>query len=69
MELITKELMIKDADIDESKLCVVCQNAPKVVALVPCGHVCMCEVCETQLAERCCPICNKSYSQTMKVIM
>lgn len=34
---------------DEQTLCVVCMDAPKTHAIVPCGHVCICEGCTEKL--------------------
>ncbi len=68
-ELLTKEALLQDQEIDEAKLCVVCQDAPKTIVLVPCGHICLCEVCERGLPRRHCPICNIRYAQRCKVFM
>lgn len=36
--------------------CVVCWGRPQQVALLPCGHVCCCDVCSAALAL--CPLCR-----------
>ncbi len=72
-ELLNKELLLKEnqkvlgSEEEEASLCVVCQDAKKVVALIPCGHVCLCEGCEHDLQKRRCPMCNKDYTNKFKV--
>jgi hypothetical protein len=45
----------------EEELCVVCMDAPKRYAMVPCLHVCVCEACARQLLNvtRSCPVCRE----------
>ena len=44
-------------EVDEE--CVVCMDAPKAVALIPCGHQCFCEACaETIPIGGDCPLCQ-----------
>uniref|UniRef100_A0A6B2L1G2 RING-type domain-containing protein n=1 Tax=Arcella intermedia TaxID=1963864 RepID=A0A6B2L1G2_9EUKA len=43
-------------DTQDHHLCVVCQDAVKVVAFIPCGHRCACEKCAGPLIF--CPICR-----------
>ena len=45
----------------EEVLCVVCMDAPKWYAMVPCMHVCACEACAqllTQTTPPTCPVCR-----------
>ena len=44
----------------EEALCLVCMDAPKRFAMVPCLHVCACEACAQQLLNvtRSCPVCR-----------
>lgn len=37
--------------------CCVCLGAPREYACVPCGHLCLCEQCSTQI-QLCCPMCR-----------
>jgi hypothetical protein len=51
-------------------MCVVCFDAPKEYAIVPCGHQCVCESCAEQLTETrtpMCPVCRGPIRETMKV--
>ncbi|CAG9862596.1 unnamed protein product [Phyllotreta striolata] len=48
---------IRDEDLDENQLCVVCKTNPKEMILIPCGHVCLCEDCSADITENC-PICR-----------
>jgi vacuolar-type H+-ATPase subunit I/STV1 len=45
----------------EEVLCVVCMDAPKWYAMVPCMHMCACEACAqllTQTTPPTCPVCR-----------
>jgi len=44
------------APADDSDCCVVCQDAGRSIALVPCGHVCCCGACAPALST--CPMCR-----------
>jgi hypothetical protein len=57
------------SDAEETQ-CVVCFDAPKEYAIVPCGHVCVCESCAEQLTKTrtpMCPMCRGPIRETMKV--
>jgi hypothetical protein len=41
----------------EETMCVVCFDAPKDHAIVPCMHMCVCEACAQLLRDRC-PVCR-----------
>jgi hypothetical protein len=54
----------------EETMCVVCFDAPKDHAIVPCGHQCVCGACAEQLAKTrtpTCPVCREPIRETMKV--
>ena len=52
---------------DESE-CSLCMDAEACVALIPCGHVCMCEVCINNLFETPqCPLCRSEVHQVQRV--
>ena len=44
----------------EQMECIVCQDAPSVVAMAPCGHVCYCAGCwkEQKIKPSTCPLCR-----------
>lgn len=52
-------------------LCVVCQEAPRSEAFVPCGHLSVCHSCASRCMERsgCCPICNQKATRVMRVYL
>ena len=57
------------SDVEETQ-CVVCFDAPKDHAIVPCGHQCVCARCAEQLTKTrtpTCPVCREPIIQTMKV--
>jgi hypothetical protein len=45
--------------------CIVCVDAPRSIALAPCGHVCSCEDCAGELRQ--CPICRQAIDGRLKV--
>jgi hypothetical protein len=55
----------------DKQLCVVCQDAPKSVLLLPCRHLCVCKECMARLkADRSgcvCPICRGSVTDSLDV--
>lgn len=54
----------------DDRLCVVCQENPKCVVLLPCGHVCVCTECEHKLRgenEFQCPVCRQRVRETALV--
>ena len=54
----------------EETMCVVCFDAPKEYAIVPCGHQCVCARCAEQLTKTrtpMCPVCRGPIRETMKV--
>ncbi|PSN44666.1 hypothetical protein C0J52_15743 [Blattella germanica] len=48
---------VRDTDVPETHLCVVCHHFPREVILLPCGHVCICEDCSEGIREEC-PVCR-----------
>lgn len=53
---------VRDKDLREDQLCVVCRTNPREIILLPCGHVCLCEDCSVDIASDC-PICRKFIRQ------
>jgi hypothetical protein len=56
----------------EEELCVVCVDARKDRAMVPCGHVCACEPCAVKLMRvtpKRCPICRDPVLNVMRVFL
>lgn len=49
---------MRDNDLPENQLCVVCRQNPREIILLPCGHVCLCEDCADGIHE-CCPVCRQ----------
>jgi hypothetical protein len=45
--------------------CVVCADAPRSIALAPCGHLCSCEDCAGDLQQ--CPMCREEIAARLKV--
>jgi hypothetical protein len=52
-------------DMHGSRQCVVCWDRVAVVALNPCGHVCVCDTCSGK--QRDCPLCRTRVTLTMRI--
>ena len=61
---------------DKSKVrrvsCVVCHDETAVMAIVPCGHHCLCEDCSATIvacpaSSRLCPLCRSYIQSTLKI--
>ncbi|XP_046482868.1 mitochondrial E3 ubiquitin protein ligase 1 [Neodiprion pinetum] len=53
---------VRDKDLREDQICVVCRSNPKEIILLPCGHVCLCEDCAEGIITQC-PVCRTTISQ------
>ncbi|KAJ1453682.1 hypothetical protein M885DRAFT_618877 [Pelagophyceae sp. CCMP2097] len=49
----------------DDALCVVCLDEPKIVACVPCMHVCCCEACAAEVTT--CPMCRAQVASRVRV--
>lgn len=54
---------------DPYHLCVICQDKPKSIVLLPCRHLCLCQECFRQLRRyrRECPMCRQQYEHSIQV--
>ena len=43
------------------------QISPSTVALVPCGHVCVCEECASK--QKVCPCCDVKVATTIRIFL
>lgn len=50
---------------EDDKLCVVCLDNKKQYAIVPCGHLCVCQPCSQQLVF--CPICRLEKEDALRI--
>jgi hypothetical protein len=51
-------------------LCIVCEDAKKVVVLLPCKHVCLCKMCASTCLFKTlheCPMCRETIDDSMEV--
>jgi len=56
----------------EDKLCVICQDREKCIMILPCRHLCVCQVCQRPLLQQqpvTCPICRRAVRQTIKAYL
>jgi chromosome segregation ATPase len=58
-------LMVKNSSREND--CIICQEREKVIALVPCGHKCICESCSERISL--CPICNTQSSGKFRIYL
>ncbi len=54
------------SDQDDRK-CVVCMDNNLEVAVLPCGHLCMCQECASSIHQ--CPMCRVSIEKTFRVYL
>lgn len=52
-----------------SNLCVICQDQPKSIVLLPCRHLCLCRNCTYHLQSyrTICPLCRERFCETIQV--
>ena len=60
------ELQRKLEKIKNERLCVVCLSEESNMVFIPCGHVCTCESCSSNLRNSC-PVCRKSFTHSQRV--
>nr|CAD7425629.1 unnamed protein product [Timema monikensis] len=48
---------VRETDLPEYQLCVVCRQNPREMIMLPCGHVCLCEDCSEGIVDLC-PVCR-----------
>lgn len=54
--------LVREKDLPENQLCVVCRTNPREIVLIPCGHFCLCEDCSTDIDSNC-PLCREFIRQ------
>jgi Zinc finger, C3HC4 type (RING finger) len=51
--------------------CVICTDRPAIRALIPCGHLCLCDECSVQFlrsaSQRACPLCRVQTTSTLRI--
>jgi len=47
-------------------LCIVCRSTPSQYAILPCGHLCLCEECNESVIEKC-PHCRTSIDGRVRI--
>lgn len=53
---------VRDRDLREDQICVVCKENAREIILLPCGHVCICEDCSVSINNTC-PVCRTHITQ------
>ncbi|MBS1890082.1 MAG: RING-HC finger protein [Actinobacteria bacterium] len=47
--------------------CAICMESSPRYAIVPCGHLCLCEKCKGEITDSHCPVCRSKANQILKV--
>jgi len=67
-----RQLQKERDDLHERSTCRVCEERSVQVALIPCGHACLCEVCAEQSRTHhgpTCPMCRHPYTQMLRIFL
>jgi len=59
-----KEMLTTESD---KRMCVICQESPKCVLLMPCRHLCCCKDCSRRNELTKCPLCRQIVTQKIDV--
>jgi RING finger protein 26 len=51
----------------EQRLCVVCHESEKTVLLLPCRHLCVCQLCSQHDGLDACPLCRQAIAEKLDV--
>jgi E3 ubiquitin-protein ligase MUL1 len=54
-------------NLEEEKLCVICRENPKVMLIMPCRHLCVCEECGHRVELDRCPLCRNVIAERFSV--
>ena len=54
-------------DTPQLEACVICTEKKPCVAIIPCGHRCYCDGCDTLVSESTCPFCGCEASDTIRI--
>ena len=57
------------AEQDQRAACIVCQDRPTCMIVLPCRHVCLCEVCSRLPELRLCPLCREAIDSSLRVYL
>uniref|UniRef100_T1GZS9 RING-type domain-containing protein n=1 Tax=Megaselia scalaris TaxID=36166 RepID=T1GZS9_MEGSC len=59
----------KKTALDVSAICVICQDQPKCVVLLPCKHLCLCKDCNDNYFNGFCPLCRTNIQKKLIVFI
>ncbi len=59
---------------DSNNVCVVCRDRPSVMAVVPCGHMCLCNTCSDvcmngENGQPTCPLCRGDMRSVLRIYL
>ena len=63
---------ISNSDGSNQNTCVICQDNDSIMAVIPCGHLCLCNGCSNvcmggQNGQRNCPICRGNMQSVLRI--
>lgn len=62
---------IPEEDINSTNLCVICEDKPVSIAIIPCGHALFCLTCidkyKSQNPNSTCPTCRKQIKDILRI--
>jgi len=61
-----KEITKKISALNKKKECGICLSSPAIMAVIPCGHQCMCSNCSKMLNDLC-PICRSKIERICRI--
>ena len=51
----------------DGQMCCVCLDEKATYAIIPCGHLCLCDKCVTEISTQGCPICRGRKDSTLRI--
>jgi len=57
----------KDLGSSDDKRCVYCLEEKATIAIIPCGHLCLCTTCSSKNPFKQCPMCRGDIINTIKI--
>jgi hypothetical protein len=63
-----KKRNLQKQESQDNMLCVICQDHSKVILLMPCAHLCLCNECNLSSIAQC-PLCRANITSRVKVLL
>ena len=66
-QAMSRQYAVLKSSLSEEWLCSLCMDNPRDLVLVPCHHVCICQVCSAEIVT--CPICRRRIDKRVPILM